>query len=163
MYGIPHKFFLRETPHSFLPRLPALGKYAVGNVFLSRTAFPNQQRTFETIAEELGLRVLGWRAVPTDGSILGPASSSREPKILQPFVVLADHYGRDSDHSEERGKFDHSYFARQLYVLRKHAGHKIGLENHFYVCSLTPNNIVYKGQLSPPQGKFFVLHYMHFY
>ncbi|KAJ9100737.1 glutamate synthase [NADH] [Naganishia cerealis] len=155
MYAIPHRFFLRETPHCFLPRLPSLGQYAVGNVFLSRTAFATQQATFERLAAELGLRVLGWRAVPTDGTILGPASSSREPKILQPFVVLADHYGRDSDHSEETGAFDASRFARQLYVLRKHAGHQIGLDNHFYICSLTPDNIVYKGQLSPPQVYYY--------
>jgi glutamate synthase domain-containing protein 1 len=41
--------------------------------------------------------VLGWREVPTDGSILGPAASSTEPKGLQAFVVLLSHYGEDSE------------------------------------------------------------------
>lgn len=121
MYAIPHKFFLRETPHFFIPRLPALGQYAVGNIFFSLTAFQSQKKTFEEIADSLGLRVLGWREVPTDGTILGPSSKSREPKILQPFVVLKEQYG-EGNHSED-GPFDPMMFNRQLYVLRKHASH----------------------------------------
>src|SRR3954451_14239079 len=101
MYAIPHKFFIRETPHFFLARLPSLGKYAVGNIFFHPKDFAAQKAEFERIADKLGLRVLGWRDVPTDGSILGPASKSREPKILQPFVVLAEHYGTESNHCEE--------------------------------------------------------------
>lgn len=155
MFGIPHKFFIRETPHSFLARLPSLGHYAVGNVFLSTTAYAQQQRDFEEIADSLGLRVIGWREVPTDGSILGPAAKSREPKIVQPFVVLKTHYG--TGNNSEDGPFDPMHFNRQLYVLRKHAGHKLTLAKGFYICSLTASNIVYKGQLSPPQ----VYNYFH--
>lgn len=123
MYAIPHKFFIRETPHFFLARLPSLGQYAVGNVFFSNKEYKAQQTEFEQIADSLGLRVLGWRDVPTDGSILGPSSKSREPKILQPFVVLKEHYGKGNNC--EDGPFDAMHFNRQLYVLRKSAGHKM--------------------------------------
>ncbi len=123
MYAIPHKFFIRETPHCFLARLPSLGKYAVGNVFFNQKEYAAQQAEFEKIADGLGLRVLGWREVPTDGSILGPSAKSREPKILQPFVVLKEHYG-SGNHCEE-GIFDENHFNRQLYVLRKYAGHTL--------------------------------------
>ena len=155
MTGIPHEFFVRETPHSFSATLPEEGKYAVGNVFLSTTDFEAQQKIFEDIASGLGMRTLGWRDVPKDNSILGPASRSKEPKIRQPFVVMSEHYG-DGQKSQE-GEFDAKRFERQLYVLRKQACHKIGLTKGFYICSLTPSNIIYKGQLSPIQ----VYNYYH--
>jgi len=123
MTGIPHDFFVREVIHAFTATLPAEGHYAVGNVFLSQTDPQSQQTTFEGIASALGLRVLGWRDVPTDNSILGPASKSKEPKIKQPFVVLESHYG-GGEQSQE-GVFDEKYFLRQLFVLRKQATHKM--------------------------------------
>nr|XP_031860713.1 uncharacterized protein CI109_003756 [Kwoniella shandongensis]KAA5527785.1 hypothetical protein CI109_003756 [Kwoniella shandongensis] len=155
MTGIPHDFFVRESAHSFSAKLPVEGTYAVGNVFLSKEEFAGQQEAFEGIAKSLGLRVLGWREVPTDNTILGPASKSKEPKILQPFVVLEEHYGPGQ--ASQEGSFDERLFERQLYVLRKQATHKIGLSKNFYICSLTPSNIVYKGQLSPVQ----VYNYYH--
>lgn len=123
MTGIPHEFFVRECAHSFSATLPPEGQYATGNLFLSKTEYASQQQTFEGIAQNLGLRVLGWREVPTDNTILGPASKSKEPKILQPFVVLSDHYGPGQESQE--GSFDEGYFQRQLYVLRKSATHKM--------------------------------------
>ena len=123
MTGIPHDFFVRESAHSFPANLPGEGHYAVGNVFLSQTQDEEQQATFEELAKTLGLRVLGWRVVPTDNTILGPASKSKEPKIKQPFVVLESHYGQGND--SEEGPFDEPYFIRQLYVLRKQATHKM--------------------------------------
>ena len=119
MYAIPHKMFVRETPHCFRPRIPANGTYASGNIFFSKEHYADQTKSFEHIADSLGLRVLGWREVPADGTLLGPAARSREPKILQPFVVLKEYYG-EGDECED-GPFDTMYFNRQLYVLRKSA------------------------------------------
>ncbi|AFR97354.2 glutamate synthase (NADPH/NADH) [Cryptococcus neoformans C23] len=155
MTGIPHDFFIREASFCFDAKLPGQGHYAVGNVFFSKGEYAQQQATFESVAKSLGLRVLGWREVPTDNSILGPASKSKEPKILQPFVVLEEHYGPGQDSQD--GNFDERKFERELYILRKQVTHKIGLKNSFYVCSLTTSNIVYKGQLSPVQ----VYNYYH--
>lgn len=124
MTGIPHYFFKREAERDMGATLPELGQYAVGNVFFNPTDASERskhQAVFEKIAKDLGLRVLGWREVPTDGSILGPAARSKEPTILQPFVVLAAHYGNGS--VSQNGSFDEKRFERQLYVLRKHATH----------------------------------------
>jgi glutamate synthase (NADPH/NADH) len=123
MTGIPHFFFKREAERDMGCTLPEPGEYAVGNVFFKANdpQLRNHQDTFEKIATDLGLRVLGWREVPTDGTILGPASSSKEPVIFQPFVVLRSHYG-DGNTSQD-GNFDAKQFERQLYVLRKHATH----------------------------------------
>jgi glutamate synthase (NADPH/NADH) len=124
MSGIPHEFFKAETERLLTTALPAPGQYAVGNIFMNpkdTTEQEKHQSIFTRIANELGLRVLGWRRVPTDGSILGPSSSSREPAIFQPFVVLRSHYGDGNTSNDVQ--FDESYFERQLYVLRKHATH----------------------------------------
>ncbi|KAH8829512.1 hypothetical protein DL96DRAFT_1598411 [Flagelloscypha sp. PMI_526] len=158
MSGIPHGFFQREAEREIGAVLPNPGEYAVGNVFFKRNdpvLLQTQQATFSKIAQDLGLRVLGWREVPTDGTILGPAASSKEPTILQPFVVFREHYG--DGNSPQNGSFDSKTFESQLYVLRKHATHTITLAKGFYVCSLSTKNIVYKGQLSPPQ----VYNYYH--
>ena len=126
MTAIPHIFFKREAERDLGCVLPGPGEYAVGNVFF-KAGDPVQLRgyqdIFTKIACDLGLRVLGWREVPTDGSILGPAASSKEPIILQPFVVLRMHYG--DGETSQGGTFDARQFERQLYVLRKHATHSM--------------------------------------
>ncbi|KAK9314867.1 hypothetical protein V1522DRAFT_430439 [Lipomyces starkeyi] len=160
MTSIPHAFFVKEfeVPSGF--KLPKLGQYAVGNLFFKSDpeVLADSRASFESIANELGLRVLGWRAVPRDSSILGPAALSREPLVLQPFVVLRSFYGADTTApAGTDADFDEKRFERQLYVLRKRATHTIGLHNWFYICSLSNKNIVYKGQLVPVQ----VYNYYH--
>lgn len=123
MTGIPHDFFVRESAHCFTATLPAPGHYAVGNLFLNKEDYVSQQKEFAQIAATLGLRVLGWRDVPTDNTILGPASKSKEPKIVQPFVVLEEHFGTGDE--SQHGAFEERYFLRQLYVLRKSATNKM--------------------------------------
>src|SRR6266496_2377099 len=112
MTGIPHEFFQLECSRLDI-QLPPQGQYAVGNVFLKPepAVMEESKKTFEQIAKSLNLTVLGWREVPKDNTILGPAAKSREPMILQPFVTL----------SSTTKNFDETYFARQLYVLRKQA------------------------------------------
>ncbi|KAI9595450.1 hypothetical protein BDF19DRAFT_385207 [Syncephalis fuscata] len=141
MTGVPHKFFAQEADRELGVKLPAPGQYAVGIVYLSPQDDVRQKSklTFARLARDHGLRVLGWRSVPRDSTILGPTSKSREPAMEQPFVVL------DSE------EFDPALFERQLYVLRKHATHRIPKTDWFYVCSLSSRNIVYKGQLAPRQ------------
>ncbi|KAL8919000.1 MAG: hypothetical protein Q9172_005177 [Xanthocarpia lactea] len=154
MTSIPHRFFIKNFARETGYELPPLGQYAAGNLFFKPDTETLQDSTtiFEEIAESLGLRVLGWREVPRDSSLLGPAALSREPLILQPFVVLASAYGQGSTPEvTDPEKFDEKRFERQLYVLRKRATHTIGLHNWFYLCSLSNKNIVYKGQLSPVQ------------
>ena len=124
MTGIPHFFFKREAERDIGCTLPEPGEYAVGNVFFKPNdpvELQKQQSIFAKIASDLSLRVLGWREVPTDGTILGPAASSKEPTTLQPFVVLRSNYG--DGNASQNGPFDSKYFERQLYVLRKHATH----------------------------------------
>lgn len=132
MTGIPHYFFKREAERDLGATLPEPGQYAVGNVFFKPNdpiELQRQQSIFSKLAEELDLRVLGWREVPTDGSILGPAASSKEPLILQPFVVLREHYG--DGNTSQNGVFDPRRFERQLYILRKQATHMMFVLSSF--------------------------------
>ena len=152
MTSIPHKIFVKNFEKEQGIKLPPMGQYAAGNIFFKpdTDVLKETLHTFEDVADSLDLRVLGWREVPKDSTLLGPAALSREPIILQAFVVEKSAYGTGkepkSSFSEEH---DEGYFERQLYVLRKRATHLIGLHNWFYLCSLSNKNIVYKGQLSP--------------
>lgn len=154
MTSIPHRFFIKNFEKEEDIKLPPLGQYAVGNLFFKpdEETLDESKRQLEDVAESLGLRVLGWRRPPVDSTLLGPAAKSREPIILQPFVVLASAYGTGNAPEEtDPEKFDDRHFERQLYILRKRATQSIGLQNWFYICSLSNKNIVYKGQLAPVQ------------
>lgn len=154
MTSIPHRFFIKNFERETGFKLPPQGQYAVGNLFFKpdEETLKESQTTFTEIATSLGLRVLGWREVPRDSSLLGPAALSREPIILQPFVVLVKAYDEGNEpRITDDQHFDETQFERQLYLLRKRATHTIGLHNWFYLCSLSNKNIVYKGQLAPVQ------------
>ncbi|KAI1167299.1 glutamate synthase [Nemania serpens] len=154
MTSIPHKFFIKNFEREEGIQLPPLGQYAVGNLFFKpdEETLQESKRQLEDIAESLGLRVLGWREPPVDSSLLGPAAASREPTILQPFVVLTSTYGTsNAPEKTDPAEFPEKHFEKQLYILRKRATHSIGLQNWFYLCSLSNRNIVYKGQLAPVQ------------
>lgn len=162
MTAIPHEFFKREAETEIGCTLPEPGEYAVGNVFFKANdpvQLQSSQAIFSKIALDLGLRVLGWRQVPADGTILGPAASSKEPTIVQPFVVLRAHYG-DGPVSQ-RGTFDAKYFERQLYVLRKHATHTmfvIFLSTMFSKSMLTSIKILLYQVHSPRDSTFVPCH-----
>lgn len=154
MTSIPHKFFKKNFEREQNIKLPEPGQYAAGNIFFKpdESILKDTIDTFEDVADSFGLRVLGWREVPRDSTLLGPAARSREPIILQPFVVLRGAYGDGNEpKSTFNEEFDETVFEKQLYLLRKRATHVIGLHNWFYLCSLSNKNIVYKGQLSPSQ------------
>ncbi|CAG8505587.1 4843_t:CDS:2, partial [Cetraspora pellucida] len=159
MTGIPHEFFHQETTRLGI-HLPPQGQYAVGNVFFKPEHAVTEEckLIFEQTAKSLNLKVLGWREVPKNDSILGPAAKSREPIILQPFVTLASYDSNTSSNNLLNDiKFEEAYFSRQLYILRKQTTHTITVKKWFYICSLSNKNIIYKGQLAPVQ----VYNYFH--
>lgn len=154
MTSIPHKFFVKNFAREVGVELPPQGQYAAGNLFFKPDTemLKHATTSFEETAKDLGLRTLGWREVPRDSTLLGPAAQSREPIILQPFVVLASAYGEgNKPQNVDPEKFDDQEFEKQLYVLRKTVSHDARWKPWFYVCSLSNRNIVYKGQLAPVQ------------
>jgi glutamate synthase (NADPH/NADH) large chain len=77
---------LLQVPHAFLAArcdevgiaLPTVGRYGVGMVFLPTDCDSRRycERIVEQIVAEEGQRVLGWRTVPTDNSLLGDTAKA---------------------------------------------------------------------------------------
>jgi glutamate synthase (NADPH/NADH) large chain len=144
MTVIPHDFFASRSQELGFP-LPPQGRYACGLVFLPVDPALEQEcrRLIEEIAAEEEQSVLGWREVPRNNSGIGPSALASEPKMKQLFIQA------DDDYSEAE-------FERKLFIIRKAATHRIrgseaDPENNFYICSLSPKVIVYKGMLMPEQ------------
>ena len=143
---IPHELFLSECDFD----IPALGNYAVGNVFLPKKI--NQRDYCETIFEkhvkDQELTVLGWRSIPVDPTVLGDIAAKTEPLVKQIFIGKS---------SIEQTDFE---FNLKLYIARKKTEHeifssKISESNFFYVSSLSTKIIIYKGLLIPEDIKLY--------
>src|SRR6202790_1783785 len=80
---------LVQTPHKFLARkakelgftLPKPGEYAVGVLFLPHEEAWRQEvmDTYAAVAAQDGMKILGWRDIPTDNSTLGESVKPTEP------------------------------------------------------------------------------------
>jgi glutamate synthase (ferredoxin) len=149
---------LMQVPHAFLEQacremkfnLPGPGEYGVGMVFLP--PHPAERYKCEVLFEDIvateGLRLLGWRTVPTEHSSLGQTAIASEPVVRQVFIARPD------------GLADDLAFERKLYVIRKLAKRGIrtaGLSGgeKFYVCSLSAKTMIYKGMLMPDQVEHY--------
>ncbi|TRV02991.1 MAG: glutamate synthase large subunit [Microcystis wesenbergii Mw_MB_S_20031200_S109] len=143
---IPDLFFRKVTSNLGFT-LPAAGQYGVGMLYTAPDAEIRQKgrQEFEKIAAEEGLKVLGWRDVPTDNSSLGNSARSTEPFIEQVFIE------RDANLSDDLA------FERKLYVIRKRSHlSRQSFNRYWYPCSISSRTIVYKGQLMPVQvGDYF--------
>ncbi|WP_461537727.1 glutamate synthase large subunit [Spongorhabdus nitratireducens] len=131
---IPDGFFRGIARRKFGVELPDL--YAVGMVFLNPyDPAPGTDALTEELESE-GLTVVGWRDVPVDSECLGPIALGQLPVIRQVFVSPAT--GRD--------KVD---FAARLFMARRKAGMRMTDDDQFYICSLSPNVVSYKGLMMP--------------
>ncbi|MFM6060044.1 MAG: glutamate synthase large subunit [Microcystis aeruginosa] len=143
---IPDLFFRKVTSNLGFT-LPAAGQYGVGMLYTAPDAEirGKSRQEFEKIAAEEGLKVLGWRDVPTDNSSLGNSARSTEPFIEQVFIE------RNANLSDDLA------FERKLYVIRKRSHlSRQSFNRYWYPCSISSRTIVYKGQLMPVQvGDYF--------
>lgn len=138
MAAIPHSFYARLLKEELGIDLPPKGDYATGILFLDQSSSAMAENHFEALAKELSLEVLCWRDVPVDNSSLGVVARSTEPLMRQVFVTGP--------------QLDRETFQRQVFVLRKYATHRIPSDElRFYICSLSTNTVVYKGQLTSTQ------------
>ncbi len=148
---LPDAFLRAERAKQGL-RLPPVGHYAVGNVFLPQSITGRKacESVLARIIHEEGLEFLGWRDVPVDNLILAEAARDLEPVTRQVFI------GRPESLK------DQDAFERKLFVVRKRAEHavrKLKLEDgkQFYLPSLSSRTMVYKGMLLANQvGAYFL-------
>ncbi len=141
---IPHELFLSHSRELGF-ELPPPGRYACGLVFLPVDPELEKKcrQRVEKLTEEEGQTVLGWRTVPRDNSGIGPTALSSEPEMQQLFIKADDGISDDD-------------FERKLFIIRKSATHAVrgsstDPDHRFYICSLSPKVIVYKGMLMPEQ------------
>ncbi|HOA89632.1 MAG TPA: glutamate synthase large subunit [Propioniciclava tarda] len=125
---------IRETVNFHLPEP---GHYAIGMAFLpsDARARATAKRTIEYIAIEEGLRVLGWRDVPTNTDTLSPVSLAVKPFFEQLIVT---------DDVDPTAGID---LDRMVYPLRKRAQSEASV----YIASLSARTLVYKGMLTTQQ------------
>ncbi|MDQ1598751.1 MAG: glutamate synthase large chain, partial [Actinomycetota bacterium] len=130
---LPDAFLRTVTPFP----LPDKGAYAVGTAFLpdDDAAESAARAAVEALATEEGLRVLGWRDVPTAPSLLGRTARGVMPRFRQLFVTSAT-----------GGVFGLA-LERMAFCLRKRAEREAGT----YFPSLSARTIVYKGMLTTAQ------------
>ena len=73
---LPDKFYRSVLDFS----LPPVSKYATGVFFIGKADNNSDlKKKIETIAKEEGVRILGWRTVPTDPKTLGKTAISVMP------------------------------------------------------------------------------------
>jgi glutamate synthase (NADPH/NADH) large chain len=149
---LPHKFLVKECLKKNL-HLPKPGYYGVGMIFFTPDPVVRRkhEEMIEAIIQEEGQKLIGWRTVPTDNTLLGDSAKSVEPFIRQVFVE------RNSNLQDELA------FERILFIIRKRAEQAIryteGVEGgeYFYFTSMSARTIVYKGMLTTDQMDTFYL------
>ena len=133
---------LREEMAKQAVKLPPVGQYGVGMVFLPRdpaSRFACEYEIERAIKDE-GQVLLGWRDVPVDNSDLGESVKLVEPMVRQVFI------GRGA------GVTVTDALERKLYIIRKASGHaiqalKLAHGKEFYVPSMSARTIAYKGMV----------------
>lgn len=130
---------LTQLPDNFLRAvvdfpLPAKGLYGAGLVFIAEGEEDTSRASFEKIAAEESLQVLGWRSVPVRPDVLGDLAREAMPAISQVFVSSTDGLSGIA-------------LERKLFRLRKRSERALGL----YHPSLSAKTIVYKGMVTTLQ------------
>ena len=143
---IPHKFFARKAAELGIT-LPKPGEYGVGALFMPRDADRRElvRKTFEQVAAEEGLTILGWRTeIPTDNSTLGESVKPTEPVHMQVFI------------GQGKNKLSEDDFERRLYILRKAISSTIYRTyerrlSGYYPVSVSCRTVIYKGMFLADQ------------
>lgn len=143
MLQISHKFF-SKTCKTLGIFLGEEREYGVGMFFFPQDELKRNQakKMFEIIVEKEGLKLLGWRQVPTDPKVLGPKALEKMPFIMQAFVAKPKDVEKGLD------------FDRKLYVVRRVFCQS---NDDTYVASLSSRTIVYKGMFLVGQLRTFFL------
>jgi len=153
LFGMPDSFMRAKAMEHFGIELPAANEYAVGNVFFpagNEESLNDCKAVLERWTKQRGLKVLGWRPVPVDNSMLGRDPLDSEPITEQFFVS-----------NTGSKKWNSRDFERELTRIRKVSEDEVagvlGAESGFYINSLTSQTITYKGQLTPEQVSQYYL------
>jgi glutamate synthase (NADPH) large chain len=139
MIQIPHAFFAEEARRLGF-ELPGPQAYGVGYLFMPREPVYRQdiERIWWETTREEGLKVLGWRDVPVESSVLGYSVKGTEPVHRQVFI------GKGPTIRDE------AHFERKLFVCRKVVSNRVlevlgAKARTYYPVSVSARTVVYKG------------------
>ncbi len=142
---IPHEFLVKECDKIGF-KLPKQGEYGMGMLFLPKKPTIKEacKKAIQVAAEKTGLKILGYRKVPVDPSMIGETALSMEPDMEQIFIARPENITNDDD------------FERKLFVMKarmtKYVREKDAVATpHFYVVTLSCRITVYKGQFTSHQ------------
>src|SRR5690242_10854520 len=142
---IPHKFFAKKATELGFA-LPAPGQYAVGVLFLPHDKDRRQEivEIYEDVIAAEGMRLLGWRDVPTDNSTLGESVKPTEPLHRQVFI------------GQGKETLPEDVFERRLYILRKTISGAFYRRyerraSGYYPVSISCRTVIYKGMFLADQ------------
>ncbi|MEY2469046.1 MAG: glutamate synthase large chain, partial [Actinomycetota bacterium] len=145
---------LIQVPDAFLRavvdfELPEAGTYVVGTAFLPRdeAACAQAAENVEKLVADEGLRVLGWRDVPIDNTMIGSFASDVEPTFRQVFISAN---GQSS--ASGAGGLGGLDLERRAFIIRKRTEHEVA---DVYFPSLSSRTLVYKGMLTSSQLQDF--------
>jgi glutamate synthase (ferredoxin) len=128
---IPDKF-VRSCAQEAGIELPSV--YALGMVFLPSAQVDLTRDLIATLAVGHGLKLLGWRPVPTDPPMVGPRAMETLPVIEQCFFASVNEVAD---------------LEADLFRFRKEV--ESVAPSGAYFCSLSSRAVVYKGLLTPEQ------------
>lgn len=131
----PDEFLRSEALSLFNHTLSDL--YGIGMVFFDQDeTLANEQRdTLSKALTDQGLRLVGWREVPTDSACLGQIAIDCLPRIEQVFI--------------DSNRMDARTFATRLFVARRRVEIALSHYENFYICSLSDKVLSYKGLMMP--------------
>ncbi len=141
---IPRALLADDAARLGLPEQD-LDRLAVAMVFLPAdpTHRPYAREILEGAASRSGLRVLGWRPVPIDPSMLGGLAKDTLPGIEQLLLARPDEVAAAN-------------YERTLYIARRRA--EAAYREHdvdAYIVSMSSHTVVYKGLMVAPQLEAF--------
>ncbi|MBV4539099.1 MULTISPECIES: glutamate synthase large subunit [Pseudomonas] len=131
----PDQFLRAVAQEHFAVELPK--QYAVGMVFFNQDPVKAQAARANMDREILaaGLKLVGWRKVPIDTSVLGRLALERLPQIEQVFI------GGEGLSDQE--------FAIKLFSARRRSSVANAHDSDHYICSFSHKTIIYKGLMMP--------------
>jgi glutamate synthase (NADPH/NADH) large chain len=141
----PHKFFAKQAAALGFA-LPPPGHYAVGALFLPHDAAWRSEimDTYAAVAAREGMRILGWRDVPTNNATLGASVKPTEPVHKHVFIARSPQLTSEDE------------FERRLYILRKTIsgilyGRRERRVSNYYPVSISCRTVIYKGMFLADQ------------
>lgn len=109
---------------------------ALAMIFLPGKSIAYIKKIFEWVLLEHGFKMIAWRVVPTNDSVLGEYALRNKPNVHQ-CIISSDMFAGDE-------------LEQQLYILRKKIEEHIAQVNsskQFYICSFSSRVVVYKGMV----------------